>query len=347
MPNKKGNKVLRSGMNAGRQKPMPKMNASRQKSVQPQLVRNIRTGEVAQYIPDKLQPSIPKGWVPTNSSRRGAANASAGRRSNAFVKDGSLIVQRRGNEYRILNSSRKVVAKGRLNSGRQSMNCDVNDYYGDYDDGYYDDVNDYYDTRYSRGRGRDRFNSEMESLWKNEGWADSGMSLDDYRGYAETFIAETGWYPLRLVRRPLLEDSEVIAGDYDETWEPLNDEGYPAYRSFPFSTGSDGVYDYYGLDSSRQSMNCHQHMSRDEIIAEMSEYYTPQEAAGMISEVEDAFGGVVIALTDEDDLNRYDGEFWMELPDGKVVMICSGSGYWYRQDDPSQRVVAAGHYDTY
>lgn len=119
MPTKNGRKVLRAG-----QSPVRKMNASRQAAAKPQLVRNVKTGEIAQYIPDRLQPSIPKGWVPTNSSRKSPARKSA---STAFVKDGSLMVQRRGDEYRILNSSRKVVARGRLNAsvGNEDVFLDV------------------------------------------------------------------------------------------------------------------------------------------------------------------------------------------------------------------------------
>lgn len=76
-------------------------------------VRNVVTGAKATWTPDARQPEIPKGWVPINSSRRTRPAATpkteGGYRIQTRVRDGKT-------EYRILNSSRQVVAQGVFNT---------------------------------------------------------------------------------------------------------------------------------------------------------------------------------------------------------------------------------------
>lgn len=81
----------------------------------PIKVRNLKTGELAIYTPDRLQPTIPAGWVPLNSSRQQSRTA-----SHSFRRNSGLVVQTCGNQYRILNSSRQVVARGKLNASKET-----------------------------------------------------------------------------------------------------------------------------------------------------------------------------------------------------------------------------------
>lgn len=48
---------------------LKKLNAGRNLP-KPQLVRNVKTGALAEFVPDSTQPTLPAGWTPVNASRR-------------------------------------------------------------------------------------------------------------------------------------------------------------------------------------------------------------------------------------------------------------------------------------
>lgn len=127
----------------------------------PIKVRNLKTGELAIYTPDRLQPTIPAGWVPLNSNRQQPKTA-----SRNFRRNSGLVVQTCGNQYRILNSSRKVVACGKLNASVED----------------------------------DYWRSNLKNTWKNK--ASRWMDEDAFEELSEIFVKKTGWYPVDLDEYP-------------------------------------------------------------------------------------------------------------------------------------------------
>ena len=76
-------------LNAGRNLPKPK------------LVRNVKTGALAEFVPDSTQPTLPKGWVPVNASRRPARVNHSIARLNSSVDPRDNWTRRGPNEAEV------------------------------------------------------------------------------------------------------------------------------------------------------------------------------------------------------------------------------------------------------
>lgn len=197
----------------------------------PTKVRNLKTGELAIYTPDRLQPTIPVGWVPLNSGKK--------QNQPKFTINRGLIVQTKGNQYRILNSSRQVIACGRLNA-------DVDDQEWKYEDFATDDefsdetspeseVNstalNLYDDIYANTKESDpssrtnwwaRYYQIVPDQYQEEYWEQFGLTLDDAIDEVRTFED--------AMKRLHGKSVEVKAylEPKDETYEPLSEEGLNA-----------------------------------------------------------------------------------------------------------------------
>lgn len=198
----------------------------------PIKVRNLRTGELAVYTPDRLQTTLPAGWVPLNSGRR--------QNHPTFTTNRSLIVQIKSNQYRILNSSRQVIACGRLNADVEDQEWKYEDFATDEDydfdgepspnSGVGSESLDLYDEIHS-----DEYESEPSNrnLWwtryyqivpnqnQEEYWEQFGLTLDDAVNQVrdfETALANKG--------KPVEVKAYLEAKP--ETYEPLADSALNA-----------------------------------------------------------------------------------------------------------------------
>lgn len=258
----------------------------------PIKVRNLKTGELAIYTPDRLQPTIPAGWVPLNSSRQQSRNA-----SRNFRRNSGLVVQTCGNQYRILNSSRQVVARGKLNASKETYAVTTvsytnpegpsKDQFAHSAEEAYRMVEDYFrDVRESG-----LIDDEILNIRLRELAAESAANPNEY-GVGEDSESPTGYDvfvqrvgdPLDSSRlnANLDEDYDSMMddmGDFEETVmqrvnEILSERGYWSEPSTQAGRGTDFIYDEN--DNQVGSINYEDEVRK---LNEILQYSEDEEAA--------------------------------------------------------------------
>lgn len=91
------------------------------------------------------------------------------------------------------------------------------------------------------------------------------------------------------------------------------------------------------VNSSKRHMNASRRLaairkklnsSREDIVKELLEYFSPEEAEEYVDSFEEQTGAKATRLATPDEAEQYDGDFWA-IKDGKESLWCRGNGYWY------------------